>query len=126
MGLVYPWKQIMYYDFDKTMNRELLMKIITVCEGNKAKVREIVCDMGNCGLLSKLGFYSNKTYYFDNPVDQNRKVCIFPDVPHCVKNLENHALDYGIVIKQQSGEQVSLTKEDFDTLIVTILLPSTS
>ena len=77
----------------------------------------MVCDMGNTGLLSKLGVYSEQKHYFVHPVDQTRKIYIFPDVPHCLKNLRNHTLDYGIVIKQSDDHQISLKKEDFQTLI---------
>ena len=62
-GLIHPWKQIIYYDFDTTMNKSLLDSIINLCELSNAKVRGIVCDMGNHTLLKELGVYKEKKMF---------------------------------------------------------------
>ncbi|KAJ4430610.1 hypothetical protein ANN_19198 [Periplaneta americana] len=45
-GLTGEWKQPIYYDFDKTMNRELLFEIITEIEVAGFRVVAIVSDLG--------------------------------------------------------------------------------
>ena len=61
--------------------------------------------------------FSKKMYFFINPADQERKIYIFPDVPHCLKNLRNHTLDYGMLVKETEDNIIYLTKEDFGMLI---------
>ena len=99
-GLVYPWKQIMFYDFDKTMDLKLICSLIKRCEQSNANVRAIVCDMGNGKLLKQLNVYSEQKHFFTNPFDTKRKVYIFLDTPHCLKNLRNHTLDSNLCIKK--------------------------
>ena len=108
-----PWKQIIFYDFDKNMSTELLMSIIDMCERSNARVRGIICDMGNHTLLSKLGVYSNQNYFFLNSVNPVRRIYIFPDVPHCLKNLRNHTLDYGMLVKETEYNLNLINKRRF-------------
>ena len=56
-GLFNSFKQILYYDFDQIMNFALLSQLITLCENNHARLRAVICDMGNQKLLSQLGVY---------------------------------------------------------------------
>ena len=35
-GLIYPWKQVVFFDFDCDMNKQLLMKLIKKGEGNSS------------------------------------------------------------------------------------------
>ena len=117
-GLITPWKYIVYFDFDTPLKKKLLFKIIEKCESVFCNVRGIVCDMGNKTLLSELGVNSKSSnYYFRNPYQESRSVYIFPDMCHCVKNMRNHTLDYGMVIKFGENEKISLTKEHFAQLI---------
>ena len=116
-GLVHPWKQIIYYDFDKDMTKGLLSKIIRKCEKSMCKVRGIVCDMGNKILLRQLGVNQRKmSYWFPNPSDSTRYVYIFPDMPHCLKLLRNHTLDEGIVVRY-GNKTIELSKEHFEKLL---------
>ena len=55
--------------------------------------------MGNGKLLSQLNVYSEKKHYFPTPAYNQKKVYIFPDVPHCLKNMRYHSLNYNLVIK---------------------------
>ena len=100
------------------MNQKLLFSIIMLCEKNHANVRGIVCDMGNGKLLKELKVYSEKKHFFEHPTHVCRKVYIFPDVPHCLKNLRNHCLDYNLCIKTDN-RTVFLKKEHFEELIAT-------
>ena len=77
------------------MNKQLLFKLIEKCGLVFCSVRGIVCDMGNKVLLKELGVnLKYKKYFFENPAQESRCVYIFPDMPHCIKNLRNHTLDY--------------------------------
>ena len=38
-GLIFPWKQIIYFNFDITMSQKLLFSIIRLCELSNANVR---------------------------------------------------------------------------------------
>ena len=116
-GLVYPWKQIIYYDFDKTMDQNLLFSIIRQCEDRRANVRGIVCDMGNSKLLKQLKVYSEQKHFFMNPADDTRKVFIFLDTPHCFKNLRNHCLDSNLCVTKTNGNVITLTKNHFLELV---------
>jgi hypothetical protein len=98
------------------MNKSLLYSIVKSCEASYANVRGIICDMGNSKLLKELCIYSEHKHFFENPADVKRKVYVFPDVPHCLKNLRNHCLDHNLVKK--TGEKiVCLTKQHFVELI---------
>jgi len=81
------------------MDQDLLFSIVRLCENSHAHIRGIICDMGNGKLLKELKLYSECKIFFENPVDSSRKVYIFPDVPHCIKNLRNHCLDYNLCVK---------------------------
>jgi hypothetical protein len=86
------------------MNKSLLYSIDKSCEASNASVRGIICDMGNSKLLKELCIYSEHKHFFENPADVKRKVHVFPDVPHCLKNLRNHCLDHNLVKK--TGEKL--------------------
>ena len=101
----------------KVWIRTCLFSLIKACEVNSASVRAMICDMGNGHLLKQLNVYSNKNHFFDNPEQNNRRVYIILDVPHCLKNLRNHTFDYGLVIQEPQGENVVLKKEHFEQLL---------
>lgn len=100
------------------MNKELLFSIIRLCEENHANIRGITCDMGNGKLLKELKIYSEGRHFFENPAVNGRKIYVFPDVPHCLKNLRNHCLDYNLCVKGPDGQTVFVKKEHFEELIV--------
>ena len=106
----------MFYDFDVNMKQGLLFKIIRMCESVGCRIGGIVCDMGNKTLLSQLKV-KNLCSFFANPADSSRFVYIFPDMPHCVKNLRNHMLDHGLVVKLADNKNVRLTKQHFLDLL---------
>ena len=71
-------------------------------------VRVIGCDIGNTQLLSHLKVYKTHKICFKNPFDENKKVYyIVCDTPHCLKNMRNHTLDYGMIIKLE-GENIDI------------------
>ena len=98
------------------MNKEILKNLILKCEENNARVRAMVCDMGNRKLLSELKVYTY-SHWFTNPCDSSRKVYIFADIPHCFKNMRNHTLDYSMVIKSSESKTIIISKTMFQNLI---------
>ena len=108
---------MVYYAFDQDIDVALLNSLIVQSERSNAKIRAIICDMGNTKLLSKLNVYQTHNNFFENPFDVNRKVYIVCDIPHCFKNMRNHTLDYGMVIKQSEKNEIVIKKEMFRQLI---------
>ena len=99
------------------MTKDLLNQLILMAEKCHAKVRVMVCDMGNTKLLKELNVYRTKYYYFPNPINQSRKVYIVTCIPHCFKNLRNNTLDYKLIYNAPDGKEVRLGKELFEQLI---------
>ena len=95
-GIISPWKQIIFYDFDRKMILELLINMIVCVESVGFQIHGCVCDMGgaNHSLLNQLGI-DEKTTYFSNPFASNRFVHVFLDIPHLIKLGRNHLLDHG-------------------------------
>ena len=103
-GIVGGWKQQIFFDFDAPMSKELLFKIIIQCEEHQIEIWDIVCDLGNRGLLKDLGVTPEKPYFI-NPACPARKEYVFPDAPHLLKLLRNHLLDEGYQL--QDGTKIS-------------------
>ena len=90
------------------MDMELLNSLIIRSEISHMKVRVICCNIGNTQLLSHLKVYKTHNIFFKNPFDENRKVySIVCDTPRCSKNMRNHTLDYGMIIKLE-GENIDI------------------
>ncbi|KAJ4428499.1 hypothetical protein ANN_24536 [Periplaneta americana] len=84
-GLAGEWKQPIYYDFDKTMNRELLFEIITEIEVSGFRVVAIVSDLGggNRRLWNELQINVNQTCFSNPASDAN--IWVFADLHHLIK-----------------------------------------
>lgn len=95
-SLVGKWKQPVFYNFDCSMTKELFYEIVQKVESTGFKVRGFVGDMGgsNQKLLSELGISANNSNV-KSPVDENRRIWAFCDVPHMLKLLRNHLIDEG-------------------------------
>lgn len=52
-GLASPWKQPVYFDFDKTMSKDILSSIIVELEKCGVNVVAVVSDLGGCNTLWK-------------------------------------------------------------------------
>ena len=120
-GLFSPWKQVIFYDFQANMTKELLDALIIKCEEHGLKVRGVAFDLGNHTFLKDMGIMKydqiEEKFYFLNPFDNSRKVYLFPDCPHMIKLLRNHCIDYGILIPD-GDDFVSLGKHDFERLLL--------
>lgn len=95
-SLIGKWKQPVFYDFDKPINKHLFYEIVDKVEKTGFKVRGFVSDMGPCNqkLLSDLAISENRTS-IPNPTNIERRIWGFCDVPHLLKLLRNHLLDEG-------------------------------
>ena len=110
-GLCSDWKQPVFFDFDTPMRTNLLFDIISKIEETGIEVWAMTSDGGtsNQALLKQLGITTEKTY-FTNPADPTRNIYVFADIPHLLKLIRNHILDFGIQI---DGEDIIINKNDF-------------
>ena len=120
-GLFADWKQIIFFDFQTNMTKELLDKIIICCEQHGLFIRGVCFDLGNKTYLKDTELSKqdkiDEKYFFENPYDTSRKVYQFPDNPHNFKNLRNHTLDHGLLIPH-GDDFIALQKSDFEQLII--------
>ena len=109
-GITHPWKDAVYYDFDKAMTVPILFSLIKEVEKRGILVCNLGNDLGpkNQGLLKELKVTPDKPY-FQHPFDENRKIYVLLDVPHLLKLLRNHVLDNGFTL--ESG--TTIDKTDF-------------
>lgn len=95
-GLCAPWKQIIFYDFDCPLEKELLYSLICRVEDAGFPVVACVSDLGatNVRLWKTLDISPQKPY-FTHPTSSDREVYVFADAPHLMKLIRNNFLDYG-------------------------------
>lgn len=108
-GIMGSWKQIVYYNFDTNITKELLFQIITAVEECNFEVHAIVSDLGgsNQGLWKSLGICRGSCS-FRNPVNDNRLVFVFADAPHLLKLIRNNILDHVLVTDQGNIDSSAL------------------
>ena len=116
-GLLGKWKQVIFFDFDQRMTKDLLCKIVVKCEDVGLKIRGVSFDLGNPTFLSEFGILKNLDCSFINPADSSRLIYFFPDVPHLLKRLRDHILDKGVHIRSENGMSSELRKSDFQNMI---------
>ena len=109
-GLTHAWKQPVYANFDKTMNKELLFSLIQALENKGVWIWAIVFDMGNTQLIKELELSPN-CFSFPNPQYPDRQIFAFPDVPHLLKLIRNHLLDDGYNFLVSPCTSVSCTQQ---------------
>lgn len=99
-GICGNWKQPIFYDYDRKLTKNLLLKIITKLENIGYPVYAINSDLGgsNRGLWTSLNI-TEETTWFSNPV--SKRVHVFADAPHMIKLLRNHFLDSGFVLNDK-------------------------
>ena len=86
-GMFGKWKQTIYFEFDKRMTKDLILKIALKCEDAGLNIRGVSFDLGNPTFLRHFGVLKDMNFYFENPADSNRRIYLFPDVPHLLKRL---------------------------------------
>ncbi|TGZ50578.1 Uncharacterized protein DBV15_12610 [Temnothorax longispinosus] len=95
-GIQKRYKQVVAYHFTtgKAYHEaivEVIMKILERCEQIGFKVLALVCDMGNRGLLARLGFSHKKNFMIysrTHPFNANRLLYAMPDFIHVFKSLK--------------------------------------
>lgn len=121
-GLIGKWKQIIYFDFNTQMSKELIDQIIIACESKGLSVRGLTFDLGNHKFQSETGIMKSVNGSFKNsianPTDPSRKIYLFPDIPHMVKLLRNHCLDHGLAFPNERGEYSTLKIDDFKDILL--------
>ena len=86
-GLIGPWKQTVFFDFDTVMTKDLIKELILKCSEAGLCIRGISFDMGNPTFLKQLGVLRGLHHYMTNPADQSSRIYLFPDAPHLLKRL---------------------------------------
>ena len=112
-GITSNWKQQVFYGFDQPMTAELLLSIILAIEKHGILVFDVVCDLGNQGLVSALDVSDSKPF-FENPFCPSRRVYFFPDAPHLLKRLRDHLLDHGYTL----ADGTEINKEDLQKILM--------
>lgn len=98
-GLCVNWQQVVYYNFDKTPTKELVDMVISKVEGCGLHPCALVSDMGtkNTGMWNELNIKFDGDPFFKSA--GGKKIFVFADTPHLLKNLRNHFLDTGLLLK---------------------------
>lgn len=105
-GVCKRWKQIVAYHFTpsqiyKKSIKEVILDIIEQCEKNGLVVICLVCDMGNRGILSELGFSCKKDkimYSIPHPFNSSRTLYAIPDFIHTFKNLKEMLMKISMIV----------------------------
>lgn len=107
-GITKAWKQLVYYDFDKAMTKDVLFDIILKLEAAGFVIVAIVSDLSssNFNLWKSLDISINNTS-FTNPATSSRQVFVFADAPHLLKLIRNNFLDYGFTLHGNSLQTVT-------------------
>lgn len=95
-GLCWNWKQVIYYDFDAAMTRDVLMGVINLLEENGLTVVATVSDLGptNRALFNELNVnYTNPCF----KTDSGKDVFVFFDALHLLKCARKHFVDKGFL-----------------------------
>lgn len=97
-GLVGNWKQPVYFNFDESYRKKVLLNIIKEVENAGYPIVAIVHDMGPTNLRLwkdfKIDPTESKTCSFQNPF-ADRNIFLFADVPHLLKLIRNNFIDSG-------------------------------
>lgn len=106
-GLVKAWKQLVYYQFDTDMTRDILCDVILKAEAAGFIVVAMVSDLGstNIKLWNSLGININNTT-FANPAASIRQIYVFADAPHLLKLIRNNFLKHGFTLDGHSIQNV--------------------
>lgn len=111
-GLFGRWKNIVYYDYNKDVTKDILMEVITALSHAGFPVVAVNCDMGseNRTLYGNLGV-SQKNPSFPHPVTF-RPIACFHDSPHLLKLARNHVVDHGMTLnpEEPTKNQIHATK----------------
>lgn len=103
-GLFKNWKQPIFYHYDTKLTRAVVEKAIIKLHEIGYQVLAIIKDMGPSGpsqwMWKDFGIDINTTF-FSHPIDKEKKVYAFADVPHLIKLIRNHLLDDGFFLNEK-------------------------
>ena len=99
-GLFDKWSQLVYYDFDTPVTKDIFLKVLDELYKAGFTVVAVVSDLGpsNRKLWNtdfKTGIDEGQKTHFKHPSNANLHVYVFVDVPHLIKLARNHFLDSG-------------------------------
>ncbi|XP_036148853.1 uncharacterized protein LOC105834939 isoform X2 [Monomorium pharaonis] len=104
-GLFHKWKQIIFYDYDKPLSKNIVNNVISELYEATYIVVAFTCDLGptNTKVLNNInvGIGSSQNSYFQHPCNDKYKVFVFNDGPHLLKLLRNHFLDNGFFVNEK-------------------------
>lgn len=110
-GLFSKWKQPVFYDYDRAMDKKLLDNIIMKLYESGFTVVATTSDLGSTNSTVKnylkIGTEENQQCYFEHPSDNKLLIHIFADVPHLIKLARNHFLDSGFFLQRNSSYEES-------------------
>lgn len=117
-----PWKQLIHYDFDTPMNKDIFHAMIEKVEASGILVVAKVDDLGPTylGLRKSLDVGIHKSSC-TNPAAPDRKIFVFVNGPHFIKLTRNDFLDNGIKLNDKNinseyvSELVSKSLHDLKT-----------
>jgi len=97
-GLIAKWKQSIFYAYDTPMTNSVLEEIISKLHYSGYSVVSVTSDMctGNVGLWKSMAI-THENSSFSHSIT-GRAVHVFADVPHLIKLLRNHFIDYGFLL----------------------------
>lgn len=102
-GLFNKWKQPVFYEYDRPMDKDLLNNIIMKLYESGFTVVATISDLGSSNSTVKnnlkIGTEGNQQCYFEHPSDNKFLIHVFADVPHLMKLARNHFLDSGFLYK---------------------------
>lgn len=106
--LTKAWKQLVYYDFDKEKNKEILFDVIHKVEAAGFLVVAMVCGLGpsNMKLWKPLNININNIA-ITNPAALTRDTLVFVDAPHLLKLIRNNSLDHGFTLQGSPWQTVT-------------------
>lgn len=107
-GINFKWKYVIGYCLIKSTVVSLTLmnfitRIVKEVEAIDLKVHGIVMDMEVNQKIMQSKYCSNLGYhFFEHPTDNGRKLYIFFDAPHLIKNIRNNLMKYDIVVDGHS------------------------
>lgn len=101
-GLFKRWKHPIFFDFDRNMNKEILLHIIEKLYDSGFTVICAVSDLGSSKAAMwrsvKIGVSENEQCFFLHP-RTDQPVFVLYDAPHAIKLARNHFLNHGFEYK---------------------------
>lgn len=96
-GLFSIGKQPIFYKFDQSMTKAILIESVVRLHDCGYEVVAAISDLGNKGVWGELKITPDN-YFFEHPLIEGAKIFVFADVPHLLKLLRNWFVDEGLLL----------------------------